>query len=88
MILISKEALFAKKKILEIKPISVNLLKMCNMFSMEEDAPELLKWCDKLIKVKPNEGEVYYIRGTNNQSLKNHKQAIDDISQAINYTYP
>ena len=83
MVVFPKEALSARNKILEIKPNSVNLLRMCNRIIHGEDVPELLKWCDKLIKVKPNEGEVYYIRGNINKNLKNHKQAIDDISKAI-----
>jgi tetratricopeptide (TPR) repeat protein len=84
MILVSKEALSARKKILEIKPNDINLLRRMSRYQFADDSSELINWCDKLIKVKPNVGEVYYIRGINGSRLKNHKQAIDDISKAIN----
>ncbi len=44
---------------------------------------ETIEYCDLFCKKNPNDSEVYFIRGTANDMLRNFKQSIKDYSKAI-----
>jgi len=69
-------------KALALKPNSMKHLRLAHEIGWGKFR-EIIAWCDKLIKLNPNNGEVYYIRGANYLRLENYQQAIKDLSQAI-----
>ena len=48
-----------------------------------EEYEKAISYFDKVIELKPEENDVYYMRGQSKQSLKRNAEAIDDYNKAI-----
>lgn len=77
-----EESLNELKGILKLKPNSIKHLRSWHKLGGGQ-FQEIIDWCNKLIKLRPNEDEIYFIRGSNYQRLEKYEQAIKDISEAI-----
>lgn len=83
LIQIPKEAISAKKKILEIKPYSPDVFEKVQFLTSKEDSNDIIVWCEKLIKRYPNNSKLYSTRGRRYAVLENYQQSIKDFSKAI-----
>lgn len=79
---IPKEAMEEFDKVLALKPNSLKHLRTFHEMGFGK-FKEIISWCEKLIKLNPNNGEIYFIRGSNYLRLEIYQQAIKDISVAI-----
>ncbi len=79
-----EEAFSELKAVLRIKPRSMRSLRILHKFGGgPESNREIINWCDKLLRIWPNNDEIYYIRGTNYHRLKDYKKALDDLTKAL-----
>jgi tetratricopeptide (TPR) repeat protein len=82
-IYIPEDATAGLWKVLEMKPNSIEILRQIHKLIAGRKCEEFITWCDKLIKFRQDDSEVYFIRGMNYQCLKDYRQSIGDISKAI-----
>lgn len=76
-------------KVLKLKPNSFKHLKQIEEFvrGVQRYRRDILEWCEKLIILQSDNGELYYIRGKYYFLLgENFQQVIKDFSKAIDYT--
>jgi tetratricopeptide (TPR) repeat protein len=80
-----KETIQAFKKILEMKPNRPKLLDATVTFTGNDDLTlrEIMAWCNKLIKIFPNDGRAYYVRSKVHSQMREYPQAMSDLSKAI-----
>jgi tetratricopeptide (TPR) repeat protein len=63
----------------------VELLKAAVELNQQQQYEASLIFCNRVIEIKPESDNAWFLRGFNNYNLENHKDAIKDFTNAINH---